>query len=245
MTTTRKKNTTKGRASTTQKSTNHLNKNTKEGAVKASVLYGFFASTYMYKYHTLEWWEDNIKRKQPTDISNNEMVDFEFDTDEDLAIPSANAQHLIQMHSCHFRGIIAAILMLETCYDPKNRDINMLSKVLTKYSDLMLCKCWIRATGLHQFLEIELELMEWAKLHKLEHKRIHEDSYFIHSEPADETNIGTVMLPISEAFKIAESSDTPRGRKVRLFLEHTSVYSEEVPSPNLFSILLEPPLNIG
>ena len=233
MTTTIKHNTTETQESTSK----NKGKGLDEITVKAKTLFSYLVQQTYLLSMTYRWWTGHMKRGKSTWISKFEKVEFVYDKDGDVAIALPYVHQVIRYNSIHFLGRVATILMMETCYDLKNGDPTMLPKVLEKYHRIMIDKYWINAEGLHQFLEVELDLMEWAHLHELKYSWIVQSEFSIRSSPVSDYNISRVRLTIEEAEKIAASCNTPRGKKIKALLAHGD-------DSSLLDTLLTPPLHV-
>jgi phage anti-repressor protein len=167
-----------------------------------------------------------------------------------LMLPYAKGSLIYGASQGSFGCTLGLILITETCYAPTRSCPGRLNPAMHRFQELARREARLPAALLHEFLEIEESLGSWLAHHIHAHGMVLNEDYFCvplesrlpESLYMDDV-VRTVLLSPMMAKKMACTTPTVRGRKIKACLIHPGVISNDYTEqdPALLEVLFSPP----
>jgi phage anti-repressor protein len=167
-----------------------------------------------------------------------------------LMLPYAKGSLIYGASQGSFGCTLGLILIAETCYAPNLGCPGRLNPAMHRFQELARREETLPAALLHEFLEVDESLESWLAHHIHAHGMVlNEDYFFVPLESSlpeslyTDDVVHTVLLSPMMAKKMACTTPTVRGRKIKACLIHPGVipsdYTEQAPA--LLEVLFSPP----
>lgn len=216
-------------------------------AVKTRILFDYGKHPMIPDDQFERWVEVETRRDLLKTYRNDPLV--LRDEEGDVAYVLPYAECFLLNGGGSFGSALGLILMTETCYEPTTGEPGLLNASLARFHPLVASGGHPPLDLLHEFLEVEEDIGPWFAGHRKRHRMADARDYGLprpyraNGSARDTAGGGGIVLSPMAAAKMAATTPTIRGRKMRACLVKpgvTSITLEEN-DPALLRLLFTPP----